>query len=1045
MKKFYLFFATLFCIIAHQASAQKTPANIETTLNSRHVVTRNPNFEKCGFAATMEKARTRGFNSALYEQVMQQLIEQRRQQNTFAPPTTIYTLPVVFHVIYNGTTEPTPGIGANLSYAQIQAQIDQLNADYADLSGSVYGVAEDMGVRFVAAKVDPSGNYLCEAGVQRINFQTQAGWTDPSTLASIGAVMTEFDNTVKPQTIWDPYRYINIWLADFSSSGLLGYASFPAFSTLAGLDDLETDLDAGVVVESGTVGSVSLPGTSAPYDYGRTLTHELGHFFGLRHINGDGACLTDYCADTPPQADLTSGCPATGTLNGCTPSVPMMFENYMDYSNDACLNTFTLNQSERCQVVMLNSPRRSQLRTSNTGVSPFPNRIYFKSGTSSVTETATGTCPRFKDVTITLGIDAAATGNATVSLTKAGTATDVADYAILTPSVSYTNADGANKNFTIRVYDDALVESSETITLGINITGTGVQTLAACPAANTFTITITDDDYNTDVNNTTPVVTLLNENFGTVTGSNQVPAGWTVTNSGTATNKFVGNNAGASTYGFTGNTLHISNGNATAVGNGTAAMAYTVTTTTDARVTTPTLNASGMRNLSLTFDYVSNGEEDATGIYDFGVVYYSTDGGTTYTILRDATNNIITFIGISTLTNFNITLPPSVNGTANLKFLFRWLNDNSVGNNPPFAIDNVVVTGNFIGVEAQANQPSTENVSAGTGTHSFYSGTDGQIIAKVSNTSANIGCLTANVSAAGTALTTLTTNVGSYQRSSKVITLVPTVANTTATYTATLYYTTAEMAAWGASVPTLKLLKVRDGVNLASTLTSANAVVVTPTAVDDQRATKGYVSYTANFTGGFSQFLLVSPTTALPITSLNFDAKANAKNISLVWTTETENNNKGFVIERSTNGSNFERIGWKDGKINSSQRSYYTYDDNFVQPGVTYFYRLRQTDLDARESLSPIRQAKIKGSGGMTVIISPNPTSDAVKVFVAGVNTNANISLLNAKGQLVKKWSNQNVASNNRNELDLHGLAKGVYMLSIETGGQVLVQKLIIQ
>lgn len=1044
MKKFYLFIAMVFCFFANVGMAQKTPANIEKTLNSRHVLSRNPNFEKCGFAAKMEKATARGFNSALYEQVMQQLIEQRRLQSAFGPPTTIYTLPVVFHVIYNGTTEPTPGIGANLSYARIQAQIDQLNADFADLSGSTYAVAEDMGVRFVAAKVDPSGNYLCEAGVERINFQTRAGWADPSTLADINAVMTEFDVTVKPQSIWDPNRYINIWLADFATSGLLGYATFPAFSTLPGLDDLETNLDAGVVAESGSVGSLTVPGTSIPYDNGRTLTHELGHFFGLRHMDGDGACLTDYCADTPPQASLTAGCPPAGTLNGCTPSVPKMFENYMDYTEDACMNTFTLNQSERCQVVMLNSPRRTQLRTSTAGISPFPNRIYFRSGTNAVTETSTGTCPRFKDITITLGIDAAATGNATVSLTKTGTATDVTDYAVITPSVSYTNGDGANKNFTVRIYNDALVESAETITLGINITGTGVQTLAACPAANTFTITITDDDYNTDVNNTTPLVTVLNENFGTVTGSNQVPAGWTVTNSGTATNKFVGNNAGASTYGFTGNTLHISNGTNAQVTAGTAPMAYTITTTTDARVTTPTLTTTGMRNLTLSFDYVCNGEEDATGIYDFAVVYYSTDGGTTYNILTDASNNIIFFIGVTTLTNFNITLPPSVNSAASLKFLFRWLSDNSIGNNPPLAIDNVVVTGSFISVEAQANQPSTENVSAGAGVHSFYS-TDGQIIAKVSNTSANIGCLTANVSAAGTALTALTTNVGSYQRSSKVITLVPSAVNTTATYTATFYYTTAEMAAWAANVPNLKLLKVRDGVSLASTLTSANAVVVTPTTVDDQRATKGYVSYTANFTGGFSQFLLVSPTTALPITSLNFDVKANTRSISLLWTTETENNNKGFVIERSTNGSNFERIGWKDGKINSNQRSYYSYDDNFVQPAVTYFYRLRQTDLDARESLSPVRQAKIKGSGSMTVIISPNPSSDAIKVFVAGVNTNANISLLNAKGQLVKKWNNQNVAASNRNQLDLRGLAKGVYMLSIETGGQVLVEKLIIQ
>src|SRR5205085_11684831 len=102
-----------------------------------------------------------------------------------------------------------------------------------------------------------------------------------------------------------------------------------------------------------------------------------------------------------------------------------------------------------------------------------------------------------------------------------------------------------------------------------------------------------------------------------------------------------------------------------------------------------------------------------------------------------------------------------------------------------------------------------------------------------------------------------------------------------------------------------------------------------------------------------------SPTISIPVNLLSFEARPNSKNILLSWSTATESNNKGFVIERSINGNDFERIAWEDGKINSSVVSNYAYPDNFVQPNTLYYYRLRQTDLDGRERLSEIRQAKI--------------------------------------------------------------------------------------
>ena len=144
----------------------------------------------------MEKNRVRGFNDAAYEAEMQRLINEFKQLNNFGPPTTIYSVPIIFHVIYDGNTESTIGTGANLTQAIVTAQIQQLNADFANLSGSGYGSATDLGVRFVAAKVDPMGNLLCEPGIVRINWRSQSGWQNPSGLSSINAVMTHFDNVV---------------------------------------------------------------------------------------------------------------------------------------------------------------------------------------------------------------------------------------------------------------------------------------------------------------------------------------------------------------------------------------------------------------------------------------------------------------------------------------------------------------------------------------------------------------------------------------------------------------------------------------------------------------------------------------------------------------------------------------------------------------------------------------------------------------------------------------------------------------------------------
>ncbi len=287
----------------------------------------------------------------------------------------VYRIPVVVHVIHNGEAI---GSGSNISDAQIQSQIAVLNEDYRRLPGTPgwnnHPRGADVRIEFVLAKRDPSGNPT--TGIVRWNRNTQ-GWNAPP------YTQAYMDGTIKPATQWDPNRYLNIWVADLSG-GLLGYAQFPDLSGLLGMpgDDgmgsctqaANTD---GVVILYASFGSAlkgSFSVLTPPYHLGRTTTHEVGHWLGLRHLWGDnttaGQCSPDdYCDDTPECADASYGCPAH-PVPSCVPGVPRMIENYMDYSDDGCMNIFTIDQAVRMRIVLENCPRRASLITSPALVPP---------------------------------------------------------------------------------------------------------------------------------------------------------------------------------------------------------------------------------------------------------------------------------------------------------------------------------------------------------------------------------------------------------------------------------------------------------------------------------------------------------------------------------------------------------------------------------------------------------------------------------------------------------------------------------------------------
>lgn len=242
----------------------------------------------------------------------------------------VVTIPVVVHVVYKTAAE-------NVSDAQIQSQIDVLNADFRKLNADVSKVpaafqalVADCEVQFCLAKRTPSG--AVTTGIER--------------KATTKKSFSYSNNGVKSVSTgglaaWDATQYLNLWVCTLSNS-TLGYAQFPGGA-------LATD---GVVILNKALGTVGT--AAAPFDKGRTATHEVGHWLNLRHIWGDdsGACTgSDQVSDTPNQGAENYGCPLP-TKASCSNGGDM-FMNYMDYTDDACMYMFSAGQKARMQATLI--------------------------------------------------------------------------------------------------------------------------------------------------------------------------------------------------------------------------------------------------------------------------------------------------------------------------------------------------------------------------------------------------------------------------------------------------------------------------------------------------------------------------------------------------------------------------------------------------------------------------------------------------------------------------------------------------------------------
>ncbi len=235
----------------------------------------------------------------------------------------IITVPVVIHLLYKTAQQ-------NISDAQIKSQLDALNKDYrmlnadnANIPAAFKNLAADTRIMFCLAQVDPAG-HSTKGIVRKYTGKDYFIGDDAMKFSAAGG-----DNA------WDSKKYLNIWVCNLFGR-VLGYSTTPG--TPADKDGVVINWDV-----FGTTGNLRYP-----FNKGRTATHEIGHWLGLMHLWGDASCGSDGIYDTPSQQSYNFGCPTFPSATACSPNANGdLFMNYMDFTDDACMNMFTQGQKKK--------------------------------------------------------------------------------------------------------------------------------------------------------------------------------------------------------------------------------------------------------------------------------------------------------------------------------------------------------------------------------------------------------------------------------------------------------------------------------------------------------------------------------------------------------------------------------------------------------------------------------------------------------------------------------------------------------------------------
>ena len=624
-------------------------------------------------------------------------------------------------------------------------------------------------------------------------------------------------------------------------------------------------------------------------------------------------------------------------------------------------------------------------------------------------------CRNYKDYTINMHIDAAPSGNATVNLSIAGgaTATQGSDFDFTTngsftaPSatLSFVNGTTADQPITIRVYNDAQIEGTESFTFNYTITGSS--NAQAAPSSTAYT-------FNIGNNNTVPLPVVYGGVFAVGVANTSVinestfrgdltkqrtqylftaaelnAAG--ITGAGNITSLQMNVTYKGSIQPYTGFTIALANTSETTMDYGFPSASLTQVYSANYS----TVLGSNLFNFSTPFSWDGTSNLLVNMCFDNGAAVSSYDyidgtqaplgAGIRATSWSDGGTNS----GCTSSAAFVSDARPNVIFGAN-------------NGNP---------------IETVLNNNRSENIS-NNGLYYIYNGSN--IINSINNASANLGCVNSSIFAAGNSWSPFQSG----EVSQKIIQITPTT-NTGSSYTIGLYYTLAEL---GGKLPsTLKIAKTS-----AATLAGANSSNTVISATTSTAFGTGYL-FTANFTS-FSKFFLVDNNVVLPANLVSFNGLLNNQQHSILqWKTTNQYNLRDFEIQRSYDGVSFTSIGL----IKPIQTSGTINDYNFIDSAIANpnnFYRLKIIDIDGKFKMSDVILIN-NNKFPKFVELLENPARNHISILINNANKeNVSVKLFNSVGQLVKNWEPGKINGSVSLPLNLSKPVAGLYTLQVGAG-----------
>jgi hypothetical protein len=510
------------------------------------------------------------------------------------------------------------------------------------------------------------------------------------------------------------------------------------------------------------------------------VTHEIGHNLGSPH--------TQSC--TWPGGAIDN---CYATEGGCAPGpAPVNGGTMMSYCHLTSNGINFANGFGPLPGALI----RSRLRNS-TCINP---AVSFENTSQIIAEdsaTVENGCSDYKLLTARIFIPYAPSQPASITVLPTGSAgliigsnKDVE----ITPLNFTLDSTHLSQIISIKVYNDALIENTETLTLNFTLNANSGNAIKK-NSNTTHSVTITDSDHRPDSTTGQP---LYYESFDTVstgTGSWQQ----TILYGAASANRWIIANSGDSL--FPSKAAYISNNGSDysysgAAGNDSATL----------RLASPVINANGFSNMHITYAYKCMGEitfnqgggtgqgESFTG-KDFGKLLYSTDNGSTWVLLKDN-------IAGREIKQIDDVLLPAAANNSNIRIAFEWRNNTSVVNNPPLLIDSIVIKGTATcSIQTTAHPANANEAYLGPNqTVHYYNPVTGNIIASIENNSSfDFGCTRVELIRTGNGAAAAWDSNAVLNISDKAYKITAENNNTAAAYKLTLYYTNDEINGWKAA------------------------------------------------------------------------------------------------------------------------------------------------------------------------------------------------------------------------------------------------------